>query len=429
MNDLAIQLNKEIEKTAAFRLLSDYGKRFYFPSKGIVAQAGEAKAKATRYNATVGMAIYKEKPIELPQIKALISGLTEAEAVSYAPTPGIPQLRELWKKEIYRKNSDLGTSELSNPIVVPGLTAGIAQLAELFTQKDTNIVTSDMFWGNYRLIFEGKREANMMFFPFYNQNGGLNIEGYKAKLIESAQNKQIRTIINFPNNPTGYSPTINEAEALQAMFLELAEAGYEILAITDDAYFGLFYEKNSYKQSVFAKLANLHSNILAVKVDGTTKEHFTWGFRLGFVTFGCKDFSAEQYNSLVQKISGSLRATISNSSRPAQSIMLKALSDPGYEAERVQYDDRLEKRYHLVKEILAKRTNGKKLRELPFNSGYFMNFEVEGNAETLRKLLLEEEGIGTISINEKYLRVAFSAVDFENLEDLYGRIFTAADRL
>lgn len=47
----------------------------------------------------------------------------------------------------------------------------------------------------------------------------------------------------------------------------------------------------------------------------------------------------------------------------------------------------------------------------------------------MRKYLLEHYGIGTISIGEKYLRVAFSSVDINNIHDLFGTIFKAAREL
>lgn len=426
MNDLAIQLNQAIEESAAFHLLSDYGKRFFFPSKGIVAQAAQAKELAHRYDATVGMACFRQKPIRTAQVEALTRALTEEETVSYAPTPGVKVLREFWKKEIYRKNPDLETSPISLPVVVSGLTAGISEVAKFFFQKETNIVLPDMFWGNYRMIFESAQQAQIKLFPFFNAEGGMNISAYEQALKENAQNRQIRTLLNFPNNPTGYSPSVAEAEKLQSLFLRLANEGYEILVIVDDAYFGLFYEEETYKQSIFAKLANLHPNILAVKIDGMTKEHFVWGLRVGFVTFGCKDFTPLQYNSLEQKISGSVRASISNSSRLAQSILYKVLTQPDYEAERSKYDKHLEKRYQIACKMVQTLPADFPLQPLPFNSGYFMTFKVKGDANQLRLHLLNTEGIGTISIGSDYLRIAFSAVDEEFIEDLYQRIFKAA---
>jgi hypothetical protein len=83
-----------------------------------------------------------------------------------------------------------------------------------------------------------------------------------------------------------------------------------------------------------------------------------------------------------------------------------------------------------VREIVDQRTTGKALTPLPFNSGYFMSFRCDGiSAEELRKKLLEEEEIGTISIQDTYLRVAYAGIDLENLEDLYSAIFAVADRL
>ena len=55
MNALAEELNEALAGTAAERLLSDMGKRMYFP-KGIVSQSAEADERAHRFNATIGMA-------------------------------------------------------------------------------------------------------------------------------------------------------------------------------------------------------------------------------------------------------------------------------------------------------------------------------------------------------------------------------------
>ena len=58
-----------------------------------------------------------------------------------------------------------------------------------------------------------------------------------------------------------------------------------------------------------------------------------------------------------------------------------------------------------------------------------MCFEVDGNAEQLRQKLLKEFAVGTISVKDRYLRVAFSAVDLEGIDELYAKIFEAAETL
>jgi hypothetical protein len=58
-----------------------------------------------------------------------------------------------------------------------------------------------------------------------------------------------------------------------------------------------------------------------------------------------------------------------------------------------------------------------------------MCFECRGfGAEALRQKLLTE-GIGTIALDEKTLRVAFSSVDTDKIEDLYTRIYAAAESM
>ena len=55
----------------------------------------------------------------------------------------------------------------------------------------------------------------------------------------------------------------------------------------------------------------------------------------------------------------------------------------------------------------------------PFNSGYFMCLKLKGVvAEELRVYALKQYGVGTIVLGDD-LRVAFSSVEFEQLEDLY----------
>ena len=113
-------------------------------------------------------------------------------------------------------------------------------------------------------------------------------------------------LLNFPNNPTGYTPTVAEAEAIQKGLLKAAQAGKKIAVLIDDAYFGLVYREGVEKESLFARLVDLHENVLAVKLDGATKEDYVWGLRVGFVTFGGKGLGPEALKALEAKAAGVL---------------------------------------------------------------------------------------------------------------------------
>ena len=57
-----------------------------------------------------------------------------------------------------------------------------------------------------------------------------------------------------------------------------------------------------------------------------------------------------------------------------------------------------------------------------------MSFHVEGGvAEELRKKLLAEKGIGVIQIDPNTLRVAFSSIDEDKIEEVYSQIYSVAD--
>ena len=51
------------------------------------------------------------------------------------------------------------------------------------------------------------------------------------------------------------------------------------------------------------------------------------------------------------------------------------------------------------------------------------------DAETYRQHLLDKHGVGVIADGEHDIRIAFSAVDVDQLEDLYDVLATAAREL
>lgn len=427
INPLAQELNDALKGTTPGELLSDVGTRLYFP-KGIIAQSAEAKKLGKTANGTIGTTVVEGKPIMLPSIKKYVPDLTSSELVGYAPTAGNPDLRAMWKESIIRKNPLLKDKKFSLPVVVPGLTAGISYLADLFLDETKPLVAADPSWDNYVLIAEARRNAKFVQFKMFN-DGKFNIEGLKETMQKQAESGSVRILLNFPQNPSGYSPTSGEAKQLVSIVKEIAEKGAKVMVWCDDAYFGLNYEDNIEKQSLFAYLCDLHENVLAAKIDGPTKEDFAWGFRTGFITFGCKGLSDAQYEALVKKLMAAIRSSVSCAATPSQSLILKAASDGKLEEEKAEFRKILERRYKLVRDFVSTHES-KFIKPLPFNSGYFMSFDTMSiDAEKLRQKLLNDRGIGTISIDAKTLRVAFSSLDEEKINIVYQAIYDIADEL
>ena len=426
LNPLAQELNNTLKNTTPGELLSDLGLRVFFP-KGIIAQGAEAKKFGKVANATIGTTLTEGKPAILEAVHKYAPELSAGELVAYAPTAGLPDLRALWKDLIYKKNPGLKGKEISTPVVVPGLTAGISYLADLFIDETKPLLSPNPSWDNYSLIIETRRNSQLHTFNLF-ANDGFDLDSFKNAVEKEAETGFVRVLLNFPQNPSGYSPTNAEAAQIVRIIRSVAEKGAKVLVWDDDAYFGLNYENDIYPQSLFAEFADLHENVLAVKIDGPTKEDFVWGFRTGFLTFGGKGLTQEHYEALEKKLMGLIRSSVSCSSTPSQSIALRAFADPAIDIQKKNFRKILEDRYLEVKKFTTSHSS-KNLEALPFNSGYFMSFRTKVDAEQLRQKILHEKQIGTVAIDAKTLRVAFSSLEKEQIETVYSAIYECADNM
>lgn len=428
---LAQALNDTIAKDCPrlFAMMSQYGRRLYFP-KGILEQSAEAKLHADRFDATIGIATNGKECMYLASAHALVNDMSPNEIYPYAPTNGVAELRREWKTRQLRLNPSLADAFLSLPAVVNGITHGLTIAAELFVDAGDTVLCPDKLWGNYRLLLETKIGANFVTFPLFDPLlRGFNLIAFEEALSR-VEGKKVHILLNFPNNPTGYTPTPAEALKIRDILVAFAETGKSVVVICDDAYFGLFYDSSSFRESIFAPLASAHPGILALKVDGCTKEAFMWGMRVGFLTFGIKGATENVYAALEKKVSGCIRADISSCSHISQSILLRTLRSPTVETEFAANLKVLLTRVDASKEAAAKPEYARHWRVYPFNSGYFMCLQLlHCDAEALRLHVLHRYGVGTISSGPKDLRIAFSSVEARDVPEVFALIAKACSEL
>jgi aspartate/methionine/tyrosine aminotransferase len=427
MNPIAVELNDIIRKANGHVLdmLSDIGKNLYFP-KGILSQSAEAKEKAFRLNATIGIALEGGKTMRFDSVADFVYDIQPEDFLTYAPSFGILGLRKKWQQDLYTKNPSLSGKKISLPVVASGITHAISIFAELFADPDDVVVLPDMMWGNYGMIFNVLHGARLSHYPLFSADNGFHLEAFERTLRTEAERRdKLLVLLNFPQNPTGYTVTAKEGEKIIEILTRLAEEGVNIVAATDDAYFGLFYEPEVMKESLFSGLCASHPRITAVKLDGATKESYVWGLRVGFVTYGCKaDGDVEPlYDALARKTAGCVRGTISNASHLGQSIILRTLQNDMYPVQKQEKFDILKARAMKVKAVLSDKKFKQAFEAYPFNSGYFMCIRLKTvNAEKLRVHLLERYGVGLIAIGTDNLRIAFSCIEEKDVTELFDTI-------
>jgi aspartate/methionine/tyrosine aminotransferase len=428
MDNQAISLNNAIEKqnVRVLGMLSKRGRNIFFPKLGILAQSAQAKGK--NINATIGEAVEDDgTSMHLPGFDKLIS-IPVNNVFPYAPSYGKKELRDIWKEFIYRKNPSLGKCLISTPIATNGITHGISIAGYMFADENDTVILSNLYWENYNLIFENGYGAGVKFFELFDK-GGFNIGSFR-KTINEIKNEKVIILLNFPNNPSGYTPLDSEIEQIVSEIHQLAEKGKKVVVLIDDAYFGLVYEEDVFRESVFTRLSTLHEGVLAVKLDGPTKEDYVWGFRVGFITYGIKNGTTELYEALENKTGGAIRGNISSISQLSQSLLQTIYSGNDYDSSKQKKYEVLKARFRILKDTLKKPQYSEYLEPLPFNSGYFMCLRLRKgiDPEQVRTQLLNKYSTGVIVLGD-VIRLAFSAVPQSKIPELVSNLYNACKDL
>jgi aspartate/methionine/tyrosine aminotransferase len=310
----------------------------------------------------------------------------------------------------------------SLPVVTAGLSHGLSLLADLFGGEGKAVAVPQPFWGNYRQAFALRTGARVLTAPAY-VDGRYNPRAIAEALADLPPGEPAVGILNIPSNPGGYSPDREERRATVESLL--AEAGRRpLVVICDDAYAGLVFEPEIPRGSLFWELAGAHPNLVAVKVDGATKEFSFFGGRVGFLTFALEPESSAA-RALESKLSLLVRSGIGAPVAASQVVLLQALRDEGVEHDIEAVRLLLEGRYRSLQGALAA-VDPNLLTVLPFNSGCFALVEIPEalgiDSEAARRHLLARHDTGLISIAPRYLRIAHCSVDAGALPELVRRL-------
>lgn len=393
---------------AAWALLTPLGRRLALP-QGIPQQSEQARG--CEIQATIGEITRGDgTPMTLPSIARHFGGLDPAQMFRYAPQRGLPALRQAWHERLDRD----GTFPMSHPVVTGGITHALSLCAEMFVGEGTPVLVPSPYWDNYDNIFALHAGATIRTFPFY-EAGRFNVAGLEALLAE--QTGPAVLVLNFPANPSGYSPVRSEVPGIVEA---VTRHPHPLLVICDDAYQGLFYESDVYDRSLFGALSAAAdpARTLVCKVDGATKELVFFGGRVGFLTFSAGGRAGE---ALAEKAAALIRATVSSVAAPSQAAVNAALRSPTLPAEQASVHGILKHRYRTLIDELDRVG----LTPAPANSGCFVLVPLPPHlrADEVRQRLIKEQSVGTIAIpGANGIRVAFCSMEAETIPELVRRI-------
>jgi len=446
-----------IQKTPLYNTLSEIGKRIFLPD-GIFYWSGRAKNEAELVG-TLGAAYGFEKdfieggssdwlPCYLKEVENY-SKLSIKQIIPYTSIGGLLETRLIWKdwiieKSLYSEKEDSLLSRLkkyiTTPVITGGVTNGIFQACSMFLNPNEYIIVPNKRWGNYDNIIYKFIGAKTQSFEFFKENK-MNIKGLKTAIEKVAEiQEKIVILLNFPNNPTGYVPTIEEASNLVDI-LKKSQITHEkpIVVLIDDAYEPYVYKENVLNKSIFYDLHQLNENVIPVKLDGITKELLIYGGRVGFITIGLKpswiadDIELQNLKEEIHnKLEGFIRATISNCNSFYQVLVHKLFEENGFEKilkSREKINKLLKLRYETINSEL-KKINNPNISIDPNSGGFFVFVNLDSNklkAKEFADYLLKEYKVGIIPIEQKDeningIRIAYCSIDINKIPELVNRI-------
>ena len=446
-----------IQKTPLFKAFSDIGKRIFLPD-GIFYWSGRAKKEAEIIG-TIGTAYGFEKdfidggstewlPCYIKEISEY-SKFSIKKIVPYSAIGGISQTREIWKDWILRKSmyDDITEKEkytrLENYITTPEITGGVTnaifQCCSLFLNPGESIIVPSKRWGNYDNIVNKFIGAKIASFNFFKDNR-INIEGLRIAIEQVAKKQEkIILLLNFPNNPTGYVPTLEEANDIVNLLKDCQkDLNIPFIVLVDDAYEPFIYKDDVLNKSIFYNLHQLNEDVIPIKLDGITKELLIYGGRIGFITIGLKPHWVENEDNLNNlkaeinnKLEGFTRATISNCNHFYQTLTQKMFIEKGIDKiikSRDKVKNLLKARYDKINSEINQ-INNSNFSIDPNSGGFFLFVNLNPTkikANEFADHLLKKYKVGVIPIEKpdygvNGIRIAYCSIDLNDIPEMIKR--------
>lgn len=327
----------------------------------------------------------------------------------YAPTNGIPELREALVQKAYRDyglNYDPNSEVL---VTVGGTEAIFLAMMGLINPDDEVLIPNPGF-----VLYEPcvtLTGAVPISVPLLEKN---EFRPSIDDVMSLVTDKSRVIILNFPNNPTGAVLSYDEAAALSKLAVER-----DLLVICDEVYEKIIYD--GHKHYCLATFPGMRERTLIV--NSFSKTYAMTGLRVGYV-YGPKELIAPLW--LVHQY------TVACVDSPSQYMALAALRGPQAPVDEMVKE--FDRRRRLVHKRLSQMHN---IRcTLPRGAFYvFPNIqESNKSSEGFVEFLVKEAGVVTVpglafgKYGEGYIRISYAAA-YEQLELAMDRMEKVVKKL
>ncbi len=259
--------------------------------------------------------------------KALKEGRTK-----YAPSAGIPQLRDALAEKLFKENGiEYKPSEI---VVTAGAKMALFLIMLAVLEEGDEVLLPAPYWVTYpeQILLCGAKVVEV---PLKEEEGFV----LKADLLREYITPRTKMLIlNSPSNPTGAVVSEGELRKIAELCLEK-----NILIISDECYEAFLYDGEK-----FVSPASFSKDIrdITFTVNAFSKSYSMTGWRVGYVA------CPEKYAKVIADLNSQ---SISNATTFAQYGALEALKNPEAKAfvenMRKTFEKRRDLAYSLLRDI------------------------------------------------------------------------------
>ncbi len=332
--------------------------------------------------------------------QAMIEAIKQKKS-QYAPTLGLPQLRELIIKKFQVENG-MNWLKTENVMVTNGGSHALQlAYASLSNQGDEMIVSSPNFLSYYYLAgFYGLKCVEIPRKRDYSPN----IEQIKEKITDKTK----FIIINSPNNPTGYTFSRPEIDAI----VEIVQDN-DLYLVSDEVYEKFLYDGIEIKSP--GSYPGMEER--TITLNAMSKTFGAPGYRVGYIAASSK---------IIQLMEKYAQYTAAGVSHPTQYAAIAALEKGNDELPMII------KKYQQKRDYCIKRLQEAQFDVVIPQGAFYIMPSVKpfgmNSDEFAQKLMKEQEvavvpGSGFGSHSEDKIRISYATED-EKLAEGFDRIET-----
>ena len=389
-----------------------------FGASAACAEAVKQHGKEKVTNATIGAIMDEDEKLAcIPTMEQVFHQLPIADAIAYAPIAGLPGYLNTVIDLTFADNKPEGYMAA---VATAGGTGAIHHAIVNYSEIGDQVLTSDWFWGTYNILCQ-EEGRTLETFQLFDENQNFNQAALSAKAAELfAKQDMLLLIINSPaHNPTGYSLTDAEWDAVLDMCKDWAAKGKKVNLMVDIAYIDYAGEKNETRRFM-KKFGNLPENVFVMFAFSMSKGYTMYGQRTGaIIGLSSSEEIIEEFKN-VTKYTG--RATWSNINRSAQYLLTSIQQD---EAMLAQFEAERDDLYGVIRDraaIFMKEAEECGLNALPYKAGFFISVPADDPAAVCDKL--HDDLIFAVPL-KKGVRIAVCSVPMNKMYGMAAKVLKA----